>query len=48
MFLFFINYRFNPSLDIIYAREPVNQQAREFRNTLAKVYKQIVANLKKV
>ena len=35
---FFINYEFNPSLDVTCTRESVNQQAREFRDALVKVY----------
>ena len=47
MFSFFVNYGFNPSLDVIYTREPINQQAGEFRDVLVKVHEQVVINLKK-
>ena len=45
---FFINYGFNPSLDVMCTREPVNQQAGEFRDVLVKVHEQVVTNVKKV
>ena len=47
MSLFLINYEFNPSLDVTCTREPVNQQAGEFRDALVKVHEQVVTNLKK-
>ena len=44
---FFVDYGFNPHLDVMHTREPVNQQAGEFREALVKVHKQVLTNLKK-